>query len=182
MAFATCHYIVEEDCEDFSDVPLKLHSFLEFLDAGLPSTDGSNTEQHVSSNISEKSEGEWLESDIRHSLRGAPLKAAADRPRRCYCLDDAHCICGQFFLPPLLTRNAAGALPPLTHGLATSGSEADAVDAAHTSSTATMSSFGEPMYISLCPNPVKLATPVPVISLTTMSMASASTTTTGCRC
>lgn len=174
--------MVEEDCEDFSDVPLKLHSFLEFLDVGLPSTDGSNTEQHVSSNVSETSEGAWLESDIRHSLPGAPLKAAADRLRQCYCLDNAHCICGQFVLPPLLMRHAAGALPPLTHSLATSGSEADAVDATYTSSTATMTSFGEPIYISLCPNPVKLAAPVPVMSLTTMPTASTSTTTTGCRC
>ncbi|CBZ25030.1 hypothetical protein, unknown function [Leishmania mexicana MHOM/GT/2001/U1103] len=182
MAFTTRHYMVDEDCEDFSDVPLKLHSFLEFLDVGLSSTDGSNTEPHVSSNVSEKSEGELPESGIRRLLRVAPLKAAADRPRQCYCLDNAHCICGQFFLPPLLTRNAAGPLPPLTHGLATSGSEADAVNAAHTSSTAAMTSFGEPMYISLCPHPVKLAAPVPVVSLTTMSMTSTSTTTTGCRC
>ncbi|GET87196.1 hypothetical protein, unknown function [Leishmania tarentolae] len=183
MAFVTRHYMAEEDFEDFSDVPLKLHSFLEFLDAGLPTADGSNTEKpNSSSNVSESSVEELLESDICGSLRVAPSKAAVDLPRQCYCLDNVHCMCGRFFLPPLLTRNAAGVLPPLTNGLVTSGPEEDSVDAAHTSSTKTTTSFGERMYISLCPNPVKLAAPVPVMSLTMMPMTSTSTTTMGRRC
>ncbi|KAG5509045.1 hypothetical protein JKF63_06053 [Porcisia hertigi] len=187
MSFETRHYLAEDDMEDSSYMPLKLHSLSEFLDTRAISTDGHSTEQqHVSSNASEESEGESLGFDIRRSLHLAQLNGATDRPRECFCLDNVHCICGKFFLPPLVTRNTATALQPLTHGLTTSSSQTDAVAAPQNSSTATTTAFGETVYISLCAKPVKLTAPMPVMSLGTLSTAFTGATTAAaaaeCRC
>ncbi|KAL7703235.1 hypothetical protein N2W54_006795 [Lotmaria passim] len=103
---STRAFLGEEEYEDFTDdVPLKLHSVLEFLDdAKAASVDGTTEHQHVSSNNSENEEDAQT-SATPSSLRLTPfISATAVQPRLCYCLDKEHCMCGLFELPPLLTR------------------------------------------------------------------------------
>jgi hypothetical protein len=101
---STCVFLEEEEYEDFTDdVPLKVHSVLEFLeDTKAVSSDTATEHQHVSSNDSE-SEEDTQSAETLRSLRLTPFMTAATvQPRHCYCLDKANCMCDSFALPPLL--------------------------------------------------------------------------------
>ncbi|KAG5482794.1 hypothetical protein LSCM1_06824 [Leishmania martiniquensis] len=131
MGFETGHFITDEDFEDPFDATLKLPSFMEFLD-GVSSTEGSNTEQrHMSSTASRKSEAELVGSNIQLGLRLASSNTVADHLRQCYCLENAHCMCGDLFLPPLLVCNLSAALPRLDRSLTTSRPELGALTTPH---------------------------------------------------
>ncbi|KPA73277.1 hypothetical protein ABB37_09988 [Leptomonas pyrrhocoris] len=96
-------FMVEEEYEDFTDdVPLKLHSVLEFLDdVKAVSMDSTTEHQQISSNDSE-SEEDVPSAEFFNSLRLTPFIAATTQPHPCYCLDKANCMCNLFSLPPLL--------------------------------------------------------------------------------
>lgn len=107
---STRAFLEEEDYDDFTDVPLKLHSVLDFLDTGAASVDGATERNnHVLSTDSE-SEEDSRGAETPKSLRLTPFIGAAALPRECYCLDKANCMCKLFDLPPLLTHK----MPTLT--------------------------------------------------------------------
>ncbi|KAK7196568.1 hypothetical protein NESM_000595000 [Novymonas esmeraldas] len=188
MTFSMHPYAMgDDDLDDYTDIPLKLHSVFDFLDgtAAAASADGGITErQHVSSNVSdEESDADVL---TRRSVRLTALDmATAHRgSRECYCLDNAHCMCGQFLLPPLLTRRPTVALSQLTFGLATSGPEAAVATTAARRTDTVSHTAEDPVHIPISLSPVRLAAPVPVMSLAMLATTAAATSTkkAGCRC